>query len=128
MGRGISRTWRNINAALALCGVLTYAALIPGHIVSQVISDLVQSEFGDALAMNCHSGGSADRSQTPGQAQKKCPFCTGAAAFQVADLAAPAVVTPPADTAIAHFGASDRGDVPLRPLAPNSRGPPYPQV
>ena len=125
MGRGISRTWRNITAALALCGVLTYAALIPGHIVSQVINDLVQSEFGDALALNCHSGGNADRSQTPGQAQKKCPFCTGAAAFQVADLVAPAVVTPSADTASAHFSASDRPDVSRAPLAPNSRGPPY---
>jgi hypothetical protein len=125
MGRGISRTWRNITAALALCGVLTYATLIPGHIVSQVISDLVQSEFGDALALNCHSGGSADRSQLPGPAQKKCPFCTGAAAFQVADLAAPAMVTPPAHTAVVLSGASDAGNAALRPRAPNSRGPPY---
>ena len=125
MGRGISRTWRQITAAFALCGVLTYAALIPGHIVSQVISDLVQSEFGDALAMNCHSGGSADRGQTPGQAQKQCPFCTGAATFQVADLIAAAVVAPPVYVAIVLIGASDTGDVALRPLAPNSRGPPH---
>ena len=45
MGWGIPRSWRHAAAALALCGVLAYSGLFPGHIVSQLVTSLVQIVF-----------------------------------------------------------------------------------
>jgi hypothetical protein len=57
-GKGANNRQR-LAAALALCGVLTYSALIPGHLVSQLVKELVGSPVTAAAAAepHCHETG-----------------------------------------------------------------------
>src|SRR4026209_1491275 len=79
MRPGQSRLWRRVGGVLALCGVLLYAALVPGHIVSQTLQQLVQTELG-GVEIDCHEE-SGTQSNLPAKPKKSCPFCTGFAAF-----------------------------------------------
>ena len=84
MGWGIPRFWRRATAALALCGVIAYSGLFPGHIVSQLVTDLAERGFGHAAMAGCHDEGGPANPQPSNGAKKHCPFCTGYASFQLA--------------------------------------------
>jgi hypothetical protein len=77
-------------AMLALAGVVLYTALVPGHVVSQAstfVGD--ESVSGPAQAAHdchgdvAHTDGATDPAK-PSAPKKKCPFCTGYAAFLTA--------------------------------------------
>jgi hypothetical protein len=125
MGGGTKGFCRRLGARLALCGILFYTALIPGHVVSQLVSALITAELGDATDIICRFGGETrGKPDAPGQAKKHCPFCTGAAAFQVAALGAiPAVVLPRTLRGEA-LAIEDEGTLRRNVLTPQSRGPP----
>ncbi len=125
MGRGTPGLCRRFGAALALCGILVYSALIPGHVVSQLVSALIQAELGDAADVICHSDGAAPaKPNAPGQAEKHCPFCTGAASFQLATLASPALILPPRSLGGQVLATEDETTLRKSVLNPQSRGPP----
>jgi hypothetical protein len=79
---------------LALCGVLVYSGLFPGHIVSQFVTDLAEHGFGHAAMAGCHDEGGANPQPSKG-GKKHCPFCAGYASFQLAALGAPTILLPP---------------------------------
>lgn len=122
MKRGPSRLCRRIGVTLALCGVVLYAALIPGHLVSLTIQQLVQPELGE-VEISCH-GESDTQANFPAKPKKSCPFCNGFAAFQLATLAATLNPVPP--QAIAGDQLTLKGEsAPSREAPiPNSRAPP----
>ena len=60
MGWGVPRFLRRATAALALCGLLAYSGLFPGHIVSQIVTDLGEHGFVVAATDGCHDEGSAN--------------------------------------------------------------------
>jgi hypothetical protein len=106
--------------------MLTYAALIPGHIVSQLIAALVQSELGEAADVICHpedESGPA-KPNAPGQSKKHCPYCAGAAAFQLATFGAPSLLPPPLNIGGAVLATEDESTLRKTVLNPQSRGPP----
>ena len=124
--------YRRIAGACALIGVLFYTALIPVHTVSEATTALLGAKFSDALTIICH-GGSASASEhtpwdgspaTPVLPQKRCPFCQGFAAFQVAVASANSVsVIRVAVRAPAPHLANE--GLPNTSLpAPQNRGPP----
>jgi len=107
---------------LALCGVIAYSGLFPGHIVSQFVTGLGHG-FGDMAVASCHEGGTAKQQPADGQ-KKHCPFCAGYASFQLAALGTPAILPPP--PAIGGEVLAIGNDVaPLKSaIIPQSRGPP----
>ena len=119
---------RRIAAALALLGMVAYAALIPGHIVSQLNTALLKAELGDG-AGDSHDGDHCDpaKSKHPNAPKKNCPFCAGFAAFQVALLAAAAQVAPPSAVAGGTLALSDESSL-RKIVLTQSRGPPLPPV
>ena len=124
MGWGIPRFWRRATAALALCGVVAYSGLLPGHIVSQLVTDLAERGFGHAAMAGCHDEGGPANPQPTNGAKKHCPFCTGYASFQLAALSAHALLVPPKIIGGDVLVIED--DMALRESAitPQSRGPP----
>ena len=124
MGWGIPRFWRRATAALALCGVVAYSGLLPGHIVSQLVTDLAERGFGHAAMAGCHDEGGPANPQPSNGAKKHCPFCTGYASFQFAAIGSPTIVIPPQIVGGDVLAIED--DMALRKSAitPQSRGPP----
>ena len=124
MGWGIPRFWRRATAALALCGVIAYSGLFPGHIVSQLVTDLAERGFGHAAMAGCHDEGGPANPQPMNGAKKHCPFCTGYASFQLAVVGSPMIVLPPRTVGGDVLVIED--DIALRKSAitPQSRGPP----
>lgn len=123
MRPGQSRLWRRLGGALALCGVVLYASLIPGHLVSQTLQQLVQAELGGEVEISCHeeSGTQAD---LPAKPKKSCPFCAGFAAFQLVTLGSSLDPAPPQAIAC-DLLALDSNSAPSRDApSPNSRAPP----
>lgn len=123
MGWGIPRFWRRATAAFALCGVLAYSGLFPGHIVSQLVTELGEHGFGYAAMAGCHEGGPSKPQPTNG-AKKHCPFCTGYASFQVAAFDSDTILLPPQIVGGDVLAVED--DMALRKstITPQSRGPP----
>ncbi|MEG6508963.1 DUF2946 family protein [Methyloligella sp. 2.7D] len=107
--------------ALGLLGVLFYAALIPGHLVSQTVTALVQSELGSVVI--CHSDGSQDSDRQ--KADHGCPFCHGHAGFQLAALGAGLAFQLPPVPPRVFLPASDEIGAGHRSITPQSRGPPH---
>ena len=124
MGRGVPRFLRRATAALALCGVIAYSGLLPGHIVSQLVTDLAERGFGHAAMAGCHDEGGPANPQPSNGAKKHCPFCTGYASFQFAAIGSPTIVIPPQIVGGDVLAIED--DMALRKSAitPQSRGPP----
>lgn len=124
MGWGISRSWRHAAAALALCGVLAYSGLFPGHIVSQLVTSLDELGLGHAEMAGCHDEGGGDKPQPANGAKKHCPFCTGYASFQLAALGSPTILPPPrivgSEVLVVLNDTALRKSV----ITPQSRGPP----
>ena len=109
---------------MALCGVLAYSGLFPGHIVSQLVTDLAEHGFGHAAMAGCHDEeGTANPEPSKG-AKKHCPFCTGYASFQLAAVGSHAILLPPRIVGGDVLAIED--DMALRKSAitPQSRGPP----
>lgn len=122
MRPGQSRLWRRLGGALALCGVLLYAALIPGHLVSQTLQQLVQAEPG-TVESSCHEE-AGTQAKLPAKPKKSCPFCAGFASFQLAALGATLDPAPPLAIAGDRL-ALDSQSAPSREApAANSRAPP----
>lgn len=119
---GLSRLIRRLGGALALCGVVLYAALIPGHLVSQTLQQLVQAELG-AVEIACHeeTGKQAD---VPAKPKKSCPFCTGFAAFQLAALGSSLDPAPPQAVACDRLALNSDSAPSREAPTPNSRAPP----
>lgn len=133
MGLGDFHRHRQLASAFALVGVLLYTALIPGHVVSQATARVLagaDGQAGIALAFEpiCHSGvaRSPDPSKPSGPStpQKKCPFCTGYAAFVTAivgDCDAGAIDAELVSPSLVVF---DDGLVESEAKRPHNRGPP----
>lgn len=119
---GLSRLIRRAGGALALCGVLLYAALVPGHIVSQTIQQLVQTELG-AVEIGCHEE-SGTQPNLPAKPKKSCPFCTGFAAFQLAALGSSLDPAPPQAIACDRLALNSDSAPSREAPTPNSRAPP----
>ena len=131
MGTGVLDRYRRIAAALALVGMIFYAALIPLHVVSQAAATLLGGSLAGVRDAPCHeASGTADQAtndpapQTPASPQKHCPFCQGFAAFQFAITPAHAInISRVALRAPApHFANEGLARESWR--APQSRGPP----
>ena len=121
---GRTGTCRKLGAALALWGILLYSALIPGHVVSQLIAALIQAKLGDATTMLCHSDESAPAKPNTQDEAKHCPFCTGAAAFQLASFSPPSLIVPPSDLGSETLAVENEAALLKSILTPQSRGPP----
>ena len=124
MGWGVPRFWQRATAALALCGVLAYSGLFPGHVVSQLVTDLGERGFGIAAAAGCHDEDGTAKPQPANGAKKHCPFCTGYASFQFAAVSSHAIVLPPRSVGGDVLAIEDDGALHKSAIAPQSRGPP----
>jgi hypothetical protein len=119
---GISRMIRRLGGALALCGVVLYSALIPGHLVSQTLQQLAQAELG-TVEVDCHEE-AGDKANLPAKPKKSCPFCAGFASFQIAALGSALDPAPPQAIA-GDRHAFESQSAPSRDApSPNSRAPP----
>jgi len=109
---------------LALCGVVAYSGLFPGHIVSQFVTDLGEHGFGIAAMAGCHDEDGTAKPQPTNGAKRHCPFCTGYASFQFAAVGSQTIVLPP--QAVGGDVLAIVDDMALRKsaIAPQSRGPP----
>jgi hypothetical protein len=81
---------------LALCGLLAYSGLFPGHIVSQLVTGLAEHGFVVGAIAGCHDEGGTTKPQPTNGAKKHCPFCTGYASFQFGCRPAYTVLPPQA--------------------------------
>ena len=124
MGWGIPGFWRRATAALALCGLLAYSGLFPGHIVSQLVTDLGEHGFVVGAIAGCHDEGGTTKPQPTNGAKKHCPFCTGYASFQFAAAGWHTFVLPP--QAVGGDVLAIEDDMALRKsvITPQNRGPP----
>ena len=124
MGWGIPGLLRRATAALALCGLLAYSGLFPGHIVSQLVTDLAEHGFVVGAMDGCHDEGGTTKQQPTNGAKKHCPFCTGYASFQFAAAGWHTFLLPP--QAVGGDVLAIEDDTALRKSAvtPQSRGPP----
>ena len=119
---GFSRMIRRAGGALALCGVVLYAALIPGHLVSQTLQQLAHAELG-SVEISCHEE-PGTQAKFPAKPKKSCPFCTGFAAFQLAALGATLDPAPPQAIACARLALNSETAPSREAPTPNSRAPP----
>jgi len=125
MGRSIFDCCRRVTTAFALGGVLAYSALIPGHIVSQLLTQLTHVELGVETAANSNGDHcDPDKSKRPGEPKKHCPFCAGHAAFQVYTAAAATFVPPQPAVASSRLAFNDERSLRKVALLPRSRDPP----
>jgi hypothetical protein len=124
MGWGIPRFLRRATAALALCGLLAYSGLFPGHIVSQLVTDLGEHGFVVGGVNGCHDEGGTTKPLPTNGAKKHCPFCTGYASFQFAAAGWHIFILPP--QAVGGDVLAVEDDMALRKgaITPQSRGPP----
>lgn len=114
---------RRLAGALALCGVVLYAALIPGHLVSQTLQQLVQAELGGEVEIDCHEE-AGTQAKLPAKPKKSCPFCAGFASFQIAALGSAIDPAPPQAIAIDRLALESQSAVSRDAPSPNSRAPP----
>jgi hypothetical protein len=121
---GIPRFWRQAAAALALCGLLAYSGLLPGHILSQLVTALGERGFAIGAMAGCHDEGGPAKQQPTNGAKKHCPFCAGYASFQLAAIGSPTILPPPKIAGGEVLATGD--DMALRKsvIVPQSRGPP----
>jgi hypothetical protein len=121
--------WRRIDTSprraatriAALLAVLFYAALIPGHLVSQFIgTEAPAAEHSSSHHDHCNS----DEKTLPGQAKKNCPFCAGYAAFQFAAEASVAYIVLPREIFSERLTHADNVGLRRVVFRPPSRGPP----
>ncbi len=127
MGSGALHQFRRFAALVALAGVALYTALVPGHVVSQSTAAITSvATFSQAnAAPDCHGDmGQANDPAAPTAPKKKCPFCQGSAAFQVALVAAPDAGILDAALYQPVAIAADRGVVHAVLRVPQNRGPP----
>jgi hypothetical protein len=122
MRLGQSRLWRRLGGALALCGVVLYATLIPGHLVSQTLQQLVQAELG-AVEIDCHKE-TGTQAKLPAKPKKSCPFCAGFASFQLAALGATPDPAPPQAIACDRLALESQSAPSREAPTANSRAPP----
>jgi hypothetical protein len=129
-GVGDFHRHRRLAGAIALVGALLYTALVPGHVVSQATTRALAAEDGShaaAFEPVCHSGVAGKHAPAPGEPSaphKKCPFCSGYAAFMTAlagDCFAGAL---DAERASPNFTVFDEGIVETASARPNNRGSP----
>jgi hypothetical protein len=132
MRRGTSYWVRSVAAISALCGVALYSALIPGHIVSQVMSAVAAGSGATGRITGfskviCRSGAEKE-SPAPGARrvpEKKCPFCSGYASFVVASLSHPSIAVIAVERASPAHASFEAVVVRSILRAPQSRGPPH---
>lgn len=79
-------------AALALLGILYYAALLPNHLVSELDHLMSGTAYGGADGIICRSGKVPAFDPAGGSSGKGCPFCKGLAAFQLALAGTPQIL------------------------------------
>ncbi|WP_141702014.1 DUF2946 family protein [Methyloceanibacter stevinii] len=120
MGGFRKGNWRRVAGALGLLGVLVYASLIPGHLVSQTLTVLVQAELG--VVPICHRGGGEPTDQT--SKDKNCPFCHGYASFMAAAPSVAVSFIVPRRVAERVAPVQDAFGLRRAALTPQSRGPP----
>lgn len=125
MGLGDFHRHRRLASAFAFVGVLLYAALIPGHMVSQATATI---GIPAAFDIDCHSG--VEPAQKPGAPSepyspyKNCPFCTGYAAFMTALAGECDTAVLDAERIYPVFAAFNDGLAKRSILRPHNRGPP----
>lgn len=124
MGWGIPRIWRRATAALALCGLLAYSGLFPGHIVSQLVTGLGEHGFAVGAMDGCHDEDGTTKPQPTNGAKKHCPFCTGYASFQFAAVGSQTIVLPPKTVGADVLAIEDDMALAKSAIIPQSRGPP----
>ena len=128
MGLGDFHRHRRFAAAFAFLGVLLYTALVPGHVLSQATAFSVADDLDAALEVRCHNGVSDTHTPAnPGEPtapQKKCPFCTGYAAFMTSLAGACDTGTLEAERTTALFAVHHDEAVQRIALRPQNRGPP----
>lgn len=116
------RHYRRFAAALALAGLASYAALLPGHLISQFAAQLRQADLSAFAGAVCHGGGGRSG---PATQDANCPICKCHSGLAFGILNAPPSV-------LAFDGASAIGEtarsavVDATPLIARSRGPPFP--
>jgi hypothetical protein len=132
MRRGTSYWVRCFGAFLALCGIVLYSVLIPGHIVSQALSAMAAGSGKDSRIAGftpalCHGDvqKGAAAPGTPVAPEKKCPFCTGYASFVVASVAPTGIAVLAVEKASPARVTFEAGIVWIALRAPQNRGPPY---
>lgn len=132
MRTGTSHWIRCVAAVSALCGIALYSALIPGHVVSQStarLSGSIQAAGATSAARPlCHRDTTEAQDSTapnaPSTPKKKCPFCSGYAAFVTAivgDYDAGAIDAELITPSLVIF---DDGFVEGESKRPHNRGPP----
>jgi hypothetical protein len=108
------------------CEARGQIAAIPGHLVSQLVNELVGSPVAAAAAAaepHCHETGEKAPSK-PKAAKKHCPFCAGYAAFQLMGSSSPVSFPLPGMVAGDVLVETDQS-LPFRHgLIAYSRGPP----
>lgn len=136
MGLGDFHNHRRLFGALALVGAVLYSALIPAHIVSQAVwgprslAPAAYAEVTDLAPLICHRGSAAaEKADSPAPSQpaapeKKCPFCTGYAAFVAATICGAEVGILPVETASLVFNSFGDVFVGRGFGLPQNRGPP----
>jgi hypothetical protein len=126
--KGAIRKRRHIATMLATLGMLLYAALVPGHVVSS--SGMAHAVDGAEASPDCHialnrTGQTNPASPTnPAAPKKHCPFCSGYAAFQAAMAGETAAVVLDRDPASPDPVVLDDGFVEVEARRPQNRGPP----
>lgn len=129
MGTGALHRCRRLAALVALSGVALYTALVPGHVVSQSTAAITDAgTFIQASATpDCHGELANDPAAPDGPTapKKKCPFCKGSAAFQVALMAAPDAGILDAALYQPVAIAADRSVAHTVLRLPQNRGPPF---
>jgi hypothetical protein len=125
------RRYRTSAGAAALIGVFFYAALIPLHTVSQALSALAGEAAPGISLPSCHEGATATRQDqresypdAPAKPQKRCPFCQGYAAFQLAIAAGSTEYFLLSPIAAPALRVSEEGIAGQSLPRPQSRGPP----
>jgi hypothetical protein len=124
MGRGVPQFLRQATAGFALCGLLAYSGLFPGHIVSQLVADLGEYGSVTGAAAGCHDEGGPAKQQPANGAKKHCPFCAGYASFQLVAVGSPATLLPPKTAGGDVLAIEDDMALHKSVITPQSRGPP----
>lgn len=122
MGGFRTGNWRRVAGAFGLLGVLVYSSLIPGHLVSQTLTVLVQAELGVVVPI-CHRGGAGSPAGKTTKDQS-CPFCHGYASFMAAVPSIAVALLVPPRVAERVAPVQDNFRVRRATLTPQSRGPP----
>ncbi|MGH9551118.1 MAG: DUF2946 family protein [Terriglobales bacterium] len=115
---------------MALCGILLYSVLIPGHIVSQAMSAMAGSGIASTIAgftpALCHSDvhNGATAPGTPVAPEKKCPFCIGYSSFVVASMAPASIAVLAVEKVSPARVTFEAAVVWVALRVPQNRGPP----